>query len=175
MRRQLLLPVCVLALLFAASAQATTQFARRAKAQARADAAHELAAMPLPRGAQRVHGDQSVNGDLRPDMTACVPKYVVDDHAYWRVPGKPADVSAWIVAHPPAQVTWTSNGELSDHGAPTMWSVDFGFRATPKVHVRGLFIAIAAAKGGGSAIRADGVAVWSPRRGDVPCAYAGSY
>lgn len=163
MRRSLLL-AGVLALALAAAAQATTQFGRRAKSKARADAATELAAALLPHGARKVRGDQSVGHVLRGPSLPCIPKYVVDDHGFWRVPGDPSSVRQWIRKHPPPHVKTI----LTVKGASYSF-VAFMYGNQHAVTNRILQLTVAAAKGGGSAVRGDGVAAWEPRQGQSPC------
>jgi len=164
MRRQAVLLAGLLGLLLAASALAITPFGRGAKAKANVDAAKELAALQLPHGASQVHGDQSVKGVLGPPVVACTRKHVVYDFGFWRVTGKPSAVWAWVRNHPPPHVRWIAWAE-----SEPVSSVDFGFADQRNVISRILKVTVAAAKGSGSAVRADGVAVWLPRGESSPC------
>jgi hypothetical protein len=101
----------LLALLFAAG-EAMTPFARRSVARARVDTARELASVVLPHGARKVRRDRSANRVLGSQGTDCLKKYVVDDHGFWRVARRPAEVRAWMRKHwhesllPVREVRW---------------------------------------------------------------------
>ena len=166
MGRRALFLAGLLALLLAAGAQATSSFGRRAMARAKADAAAELAAAQLPRGARTVHGDQSVGALLGPPQVLCTKTYVVDKHAFWRVPEQPAAVWSWLKAHPPSQHTSVAADARS---GPFLGQVYVGFPVQLGVGSRFLKFRVVAAKGGGSAVRADGVAVWEPHPGSLFC------
>jgi hypothetical protein len=148
----------LLALVAAAAAQAVTVSGRRDKAKATLDAAKELAAIRLPRGSRKVPGDQSIGHVFRRPTEVCLTPYLVDDAGFWRVPGKPSSVRVWISKHPPPHVTVVSTGWVPR-------SVVFEFPTQRGVPYRYLQVAVAAAKGGGSAVRGDGEAIWVPRRG----------
>jgi hypothetical protein len=167
MRRSLLL-AGVLALALAAAAQPTTRFGRRAKAKAKADAATQLAAALLPHSARKVHGDQSIGHMLRRPSEGCIPKYVVDDHAFWRVPGAPSSVQEWIRKHPPPHVTTILTAQ-----GPSYSYVAFMYADQQAVTGRLLQLTVAPAKGGGSALRGDGAAAWEPQKGQSPCLLIG--
>jgi hypothetical protein len=141
-----------------------------------ADAAREFASLVLPPRARKVRQDRSVTGVLGSiDNPACTKKYVVARHGFWRLPGKPPLLAAWISQHPPPGITasagWSS---LPNPGYVYPQTVAFFFAGARGVTARGLYVTVAAAKGGGTALRADGVAVWEPRPGYAPCFY-GSY
>ena len=84
---------------------------------------------------------------------------LADVHGYWRVPGKPAAVIAWIEAHRPASSTpAVSRDGPRNHagGGWTGWFAAFAFPAQHSGASHELLIAVTAAKGGGTALRADG-------------------
>ena len=81
---------------------------------------------------------------------------------FWRVPGKPRDVARWLRKHPPASAQGVGSG------GPHPWFLQFPFPDQPGVNDHFLTITLAAAKGGGTAVRADGTAIWLPRRGRGP-------
>jgi hypothetical protein len=159
MKRRAVVLSAVIALLLVAGALAMTPFGRRAKRHATADGAHALAALKLPAGARRVRGDDSVNGLLgaKPARFGGIPqRQVVDDMSFWHVPGKPRDVEQWVAEHPPAHFYGFGRG------GPRPLFVEFTFVDKPGVTDRSLDIELWAAKGGGTAVRVDGVAVWLP-------------
>jgi hypothetical protein len=125
---------------------------------ARTAAARELALVRLPPGAKRVSADPSVgrwfagsylSGPGTPNL--------VDRRAFWRVPGQPGAVYAWILAHKPRGSSF--EGCSCDGSAP--YDVSYAFPSQRKsVDNRAVQIGVDAARGGGTAIRADGQAVW---------------
>lgn len=161
----------LLALLVAAGAQATTAPGHQARARAKRDAASELAAAVLPKRAKKVRGDESVLGALRRPRPACIRKQVVYKSEFLRmVPGNPADVWSWIANHRPPHYIEYSTQE--DPGSPFYGLVMFFFRNQRDVANRYLQVTVASRKGGGSAIRVDGVAVWEAHPGRSPCTYS---
>jgi hypothetical protein len=160
-RRGLVLAAAV-ALVLPAGTQASRAFGRGARSRAAADAAMELATARLPSHASKVRSDQSVRGVLGspPRFRGVQARYVVDDYRFWRAPGKPGAVAAWIQHHAPSRNTGVGTAGRSP------WFVEFGFRDQRGVTDRFLMVTVAAAKGGGSALRVEGVAVWLPRRRD---------
>jgi hypothetical protein len=151
----------VLLILFAAEVAAATKTDGN-KAQARADAAKQLSELALPSGATEVSADPSASSVL--GTGASIPgtpaKYVVDDYRFWRVSGSPDKVASWIQAHAPANAPGSYGGSTSSGIFAFGWS----FTYTSTVTLRSLDVQVTKAKGGGSAVRADGVAVWVPER-----------
>lgn len=150
-------------LLVLATASVAGSHGRRAssainRAAARADAAHELALVRLPRGAMRVSADASAGrwfsgsplaGPTTPNL--------VDRHAFWRVSADPAQLYAWMMAHQPGGSTLA--GCSCDGNVP--YYVTYAFPSQGKrVDERGVQIGVASASGGGAAVRADAQAVW---------------
>jgi hypothetical protein len=162
MRQRVLLLAGLLALLLAANAQALSPYNRQARARARADAAEELAAIRLPAGATTVEHDPGEHR-LAHVGIACPRWVTVDDHDFWRVPGTPADVWSWIQEHPPAGNQGGVGASQSLPG-PFQGFVYFSYPTTKKVDYRQLVASVAAAKGGGTAVRVDGLDAWIPRR-----------
>ena len=61
-------------------------------------------------------------------------------------------------------------GSIAKESSSARFSLQFfGYRDQRGVAYRFLNVAVVAAKGGGSAVRVDGVAVWEPRAGTSPC------
>jgi hypothetical protein len=170
-RRASFLAVAI-ALLVAGGAQAVTSFAQRSMAAARADAARELATAVLPDQAREVRRDPSVNQSLGPQRVACTNKYVVEDHRFWRVAGKPAAVWTWMLKHPPKRTRQTVSTTLGNHGTPVLWSILFLLPAQRNVTSRMVAVTLRFARGGGTAIRIDAVAVGEPRPHQSPCVFS---
>jgi hypothetical protein len=145
----------------------------RPKATAKADAARQLAEARLPKSARKVHGDQSIGGKLGPatvlrgPFPAC--RHLVYDSSYWRAPGGSRALLTWFKAHVPRDAKLSFWG----HGSWGLYVVGYVFPDQQNVAFRWLKMSLAAAKGGGSAIRADGLAVWRRPHGRYPCASAG--
>ncbi len=162
MRRAALFLTAVIALLVAAEAQATTPFARRSIAHARADAARELASVMLPQGARRVRSDPSVGRVLAPLLPPCATKYVAQEQRYLRIPGQPASVWTWMRQHPP-QHRSLGYGTGAERGIISIWLLMSFLPDQRDVTYRETFIQLARARGGGTAIRIDAIAVGEPR------------
>ena len=161
--------VAVTWLLVAAGAQASTPFARRSMVHARADAAKQLASVMLPPGAKRVPGDPSVNRGLRPEGVACLQKWVVEDHRFWRVAGKPVAAWGWMLEHPPKSTGSIGTSSQVVQGKTIAWALWFFLPAQSNVVSRMLSIQFRFASGGGTAIRVDAIAVGEPHPNQPPC------
>jgi hypothetical protein len=172
MRRRVLFLAAAIALLAVAGAQAMTPFAQRSMARARADAAKELASVVLPRGARRARHDPSVHRKLGAQGAACEKKYVVEDSHFFRISGRrPASVWSWLHKHPPTKARG-GFGELKQDGKPLAWYVMGFLRNQRNVTYRMISISLRPARGGGTAIRVDAIAVGEPRPNQAPCATA---
>jgi hypothetical protein len=161
-------------LLVAGGAQAMSPFAQRSMARAKADAARELASVVLPTTAETVPHDPSVHRALAPQGVACVKKYVVEDHRFWRVAGRPAKVWVWIRNHPAQQGGASGFGTLKKDGKPLEWDVIWFLRNQSNVASRMISVTLRPARGGGTALRVDAIAVGEPHRGQAPC-FSSSY
>jgi hypothetical protein len=140
----------------------TTSSAASNHAAARVAAARALAETPLPAGAVTVGTDPGTGGWLKyPAGGAPATRELVDVHRFWRVPGDPQTVMAWIKAHAPAGARVSGTGSGGVYGTTVMWSLTFSLRPVPGViSEEGLGVAVTAARGGGTALRADGWAIW---------------
>ncbi len=163
--RRLTLIVAVLAAgsglaLLAGAAGGTTAASNRAAA--RAAAARILGQVPLPPGATEVSTDPSSSTWLSsPVSGAPATPDLVDFHRFWRVPGDPDAVFRWLEAHPPPGATVSLTGTGGDRGKTVTWSVGFRYPAAPgRISEEGLGVAVTAADGGGTAMRADAFAIW---------------
>jgi hypothetical protein len=172
-RRRALLLAGLLALLLAANAQALSPYNRHVRARARADAASALAGIQLPPGATTVRRDPGVHRLVRLGIF-CTPRYVVDRHSFWRVPGGPADVWSWIADHPPAS-NYGGVGTSRSEPGPFQGFVYFQSRDTKRVEDRQVIVAVADAKGGGTAVRIDSQDAWVPHSGQGVCWNPGGY
>ncbi len=150
-----------------ASGQPNQRVPARAASNARAarrDVRRVLAKLVLPAGATPTAHNP---GGVALASASSVPGSLalIDVHRFWRVPGQqPDDVLAWFKAHVPAGSSLTSSGEGS---GPNFSFSALGFSfpdITGVLDSRELSVTIAAAPGGGTAIRADAQDVyWIPK------------
>jgi hypothetical protein len=128
---------------------------------ARATAKRLLEVTPLPDGARVVSVDESVRSVLGGPEFVGATTQQVDPHRFWRVPGEPATVIAWIEHHPPNGSRLTVSGSSGVRGVTASWTAGFSFQPEPGLPSVTLEVEIAAAKDGGTATRADAVVVWT--------------
>jgi hypothetical protein len=161
-------PAVVVVLLLAAGGAArgvqaaSGRSAASNRAAARVAAARVLRRVPLPAGATEVGTDPGPSMWLGSSVagTPATPD-LVDLHRFWRLPGDPQTAIEWIQAHPPAGATMSTTGTGGQYGTTVMWSVTFAFPAVPgRISEEMLGVGVTAARGGGTAMRADGFAVW---------------
>ena len=120
-----------------------------------ADAARIIASLPRPPGAVRtgpiVSLTQPGERPDTPDLASVT--------QWWRAPGRPRTVLAWIHAHLPSGFaldgTGTGNGQ---------WTDVFALPAVPGVLTQRELVVLAVPDGGQTAIRADAQVVWLPAR-----------
>jgi hypothetical protein len=156
------------------TATATAMSPAMGGTKAKRDAAKQLAAVRFPRGARAVSRDPSV-GSLRPPWSKlCLRQYTAWDHGFWRVPGAPSSVWNWIRHHPPLHAGGVDSTVSGPAGRPVIWGISVPFKGQPGVEGRAVDISIAAARGGGTAVRVDSTAVRIPPPHLKPCA-VGSY
>jgi hypothetical protein len=123
--------------------------------RAAADAARIIASFPRPPGAVRTGPIASLT---QPGERPATPDLATVTQ-WWRVPGRPPSVLAWIRAHLPSgftpDVTGTGNGQ---------WTDVFALPAVPDVLTQRELVVLAVPDGGQTAIRADAQVVWLPAR-----------
>lgn len=148
---------------------------------ARAAAEGLFCRLKLPAGAKRVQGDPSLSGRLGHALATPSYSKLVDVHRFWRVPGSPCKVMGWIERHPAAGagVSFTAGGNhphepcrpssMAEREAqvppssnvplppalPSIWGVGFSFPEPQRFLSYSLEVELAAAQGGGTAMRAD--------------------
>jgi hypothetical protein len=120
-----------------------------------ADAARIMASFPRPPGAVRTgliaslaHAGQ---WPATPDLANVT--------RWWRVPGRPRAVLAWIGAHLPSGFTPDGTGF-----GPGSWTDTFALPAVPGVLTERELVVLAVANHGETAIRVDAQVVWLPAR-----------
>jgi hypothetical protein len=94
---------------------------------------------------------------------------LVDVRRIWRVPGSPREILALVRHSHPAGLTINGGGSGGHHapGQPeieTSWWVTFQAHPRPGLGSQTLTIAMTAAPGGGTLLRADGQVVWVSTR-----------
>jgi hypothetical protein len=149
-----------MAVLAGASAAMAFRTAVANRHAARVDAHHLLSSVRLPAGATLWRGDPSVGRRLGQANEAPASTALVDRHRFWRVPGDPAAVIAWLRAHPPARSQLTST---SSSGGPGYEIEGLAFSVPPVPNVilsRTLVFSVTTAAHGESAVRADAEIVW---------------
>jgi hypothetical protein len=133
---------------------------------ARAAAEQILALTPLPPGATAQSTDQSTNEAL----THVVPfrgGQLVDRHQYWTLSESPSSVSDYVWLYPPAGSQY-SGLEIGGF-PPYFWSEIRTFPgATGRLSSEMLQVSVAAAPGGGTAVRADAEVIWRPSWEQIP-------
>ncbi len=135
------------------------------RSQAQTDAAARLTALNLPSGAQRSSTEPAGGGSGLANSagTPATPN-LVDDHAWWVIPGSPQSVIAYIDAHPPAGSTPSLSGS---GGTPQQVTITgFSWPAiTDVLSYRQLVVEAVSLPGGATGLRADAQVQWiNPRR-----------
>ena len=150
----------------AVSAVAAAESAAANQAAARADAAALLGEVSLPAGATPSASEPAGDdGRLASSDTGPATPNLVDDHAWWVLPGAPAQALTYIRAHPPAGSTLTGTDSGSTRGVITSESLTFGWPPiTGVLDTRQLSITAVALPGAITGLRADAQVVWvTPR------------
>jgi len=148
-----------------ATATATTT-ADSPRQRAAADAARIIASFPRPPGAQRTGLIASLTA---PGEGPAATPDVATATQWWRAPGQPQAVLAWIQAHVPAGFTLGGTGSGSYEPGPTAapgqsWTDQFELAPVPGVLTQRWLVVLVVADGGQTAIRADAQVVWLPAR-----------
>jgi hypothetical protein len=158
--RRLAISVAIVACLSAGAAiadEASNELA------AQRDAAAALGLLRLPDGAVRADANPAADQKLLegPAIGRSSNPNQVAQSEFWRVPGEPWQAIRWIKAHPPAGARIFVESRGGKLGAPAVWAVSFARRPVWNVlDGRQLAVTVAAASGGGTALRADGLATW---------------
>ena len=126
-----------------------------------ADAARIMASFPWPPGAVRTGPAASLTQSgarpVTPDLASVT--------RWWRVPGRPQEVLAWIRAHLPPGFTLAGTGVGTRSGSgPGWWTRVFALPAVPDVLTQRELVVLAVRSGSQTAIRVDAQVVWLPAR-----------
>ena len=131
-----------------------------------ADAARIIASFPPPPGAVRTGLIASLTA---PGEGPAATPDVATATQWWRAPGRPQTVLAWIRAHVPAGFTLGGTGSGSYEPGPTAapiqsWTDQFELPPVPGVLTQRWLVVLVVADGDQTAIRADAQVVWLPAR-----------
>lgn len=138
---------------------------RTPKQRAEADAAAILASFAVPPGATKLSGPPSGGHGVlsEPDSAPATPD-LVDDVAWWEVPGQPQQVLAWEKTHLPARFSLAGYG-TGQSGTALAWNDDFALPAiTGVLNARSLMVEAVAAGNGKTDLRVDAQVTWIPAR-----------
>jgi len=153
-----------------ASGAAVSRTAAENESAAQSDARSLLSELPLPSGATQSAIEPAGDDSLLAQPGAGPPATpnVVDDHAWWLVPGAPAEVLAYIREHLPAGATraLTSRG-LTGTNVPDNETEAFAWPPIADVSaMRWLVVQVVRLPDGSTGLRADAQVVWiTPRPG----------
>jgi hypothetical protein len=135
---------------------------------AQADAASLLTELSLPEGATQSSIEPAEDDSLlaHPGVGPPATPNVVDDHAWWLLPGAPAEVLAYIRAHLPAGTTRAlANRGLEGPNVPHNESEAFAWPPiTDVLAMRWLVVEVVELPDGSTGLRADAQVVWETPR-----------
>ena len=164
MRKRVLVVAVVVAALAAGVAVAAGGGGPTSPSAARVAAQWILGQLQLPPGASRAQSDLSASQLAMPGTRPGTPD-LVDLHSFWRVPGDHFSVFEWISDHPPAGSELRESGASGRNGSIVSQWVGFSFGGFPtEWPSETLLVTVAAARGGGTAVRADAQVVWLLKR-----------
>ena len=134
---------------------------------ANAEAAALLQTLSLPSGATGSSTEPAGDrGSLaHPGLGTPATPNLVDDHAWWIVPGSRAEVLAYLTAHLPAGSALGPSSTADTDGATTNESVTFAWPAIANVlTTRSLALTVTQLPNGSTGLRADSQVIWvTPR------------
>ncbi len=140
---------------------ATTAVRRR---RARADANTMLSRLSLPAGAVQLSHEPSGDGGVlaRPVSRPAAMPELVDEHAWWRVPGSAASVLDYLKAHAPRGGKLTQSGSQGPvHGRVVSGFVGFSWPQIARLLTnRQLLVQAVDLTGGGTGVRVDAQVQW---------------
>jgi hypothetical protein len=124
-----------------------------------------LEEVPLPEGAVATSSNESFNHELGGPESTPVTSQLVQADAFWRVPGQPEQAIQLVEQHPPQGAKLMSSGTSGTAGQTTSWGATFSFIDTSgSLSTVWLSVGVAQAAGGGTALQADALVVWTRPR-----------
>jgi hypothetical protein len=134
--------------------------------RAATDAAHIIASFPRPPGAVRTGLIASLTA---PGEGPATTPDIATATQWWRAPGRPQAVLAWIRAHVAAGLTLGGSGSGSYEPGPTAapsqsWTDQFELPAVPGVLIQRWLVVVVVPDGDQTAIRVDAQVIWLPAR-----------
>jgi hypothetical protein len=150
------------------NATATSPTEAANESVARPDAESLLAQLALPPGTTPSPSEPGEDDALlsRPGIGPLATPNVVDSHAWWRVPGAPSQVLAYVREHLPAGVTTVMRSDgFTGPGRPQNEVEAFAWPPLANVlSTRWLAVNVVALPSGSTGLRVDAVVVWvTPR------------
>jgi hypothetical protein len=147
------------------AAAATAAASPRQRAEA--DAAHLMASFPRPPGAVRTGLIASLvapgEGAINPDLVTVT--------RWWRAPGRPQAVLAWIRAHMPRELVLQGRSDGGTYNPrpsvdlPESWIYQFGLPPVPNVLIQRWLVVLLVPDGSDqTAIRVDAQVTWLPAK-----------
>jgi hypothetical protein len=157
------------AVLASASVAAVSRTAAENESAAQSDAGSLLSELPLPSGATQSAIEPAEEDSLlaHPGVGPPATPNVVDDHAWWLVPGAPAEVLAYIREHLPAGATRAlTSGGLEGPNVPDNEAEAFAWPPIADIlAMRWLVVHVVQLPDGSTGLRADAQVVWlTPRQ-----------
>ena len=136
------------------------------EAAAQSDASALLATLSLPQGAVQSSTEPAGDDSLLagPGEHPATPK-LVDDHAWWVVPGTPKEAFAYVRTHLPSSARRSGQGQSGGPGEPEVLFESFEWPSIAGVlSQRSLHVAVVQLADGSTGLRADAQVVWvTPR------------
>jgi hypothetical protein len=150
--------------LASASEAAVSRTAAENESAAQSDAGSLLSELPLPSGATESAIEPAEDDSLlaHPGVGPPATPNVVDDHAWWLVPGAPAEVLAYIREHLPTGATRAlTSGGLEGPNVPKNEAEAFAWPPIADVSaMRWLVVHVVQLPDGSTGLRADAQVVW---------------
>ncbi len=134
----------------------------RVRGAAERDTRARLEALRLPPGATRVaKAPQGRSGELKAPFIAPETPNLIDDSAFWSVPGDPTEVLAWLKVHPSRSSKLKIESSSSDRDVTTSWSLGFDLPSIAGIaDERALLVTAVTTAANETALRVDAQSVW---------------
>jgi hypothetical protein len=108
-----------------------------------------------------VKAPKEKGGELRAPFIEPETPNLIDRSAFWRVPGDPVEVLAWIKEHPPHGSRLKIESSSSDRGVTTSWSLGFEWPSVEGIaDERTLLVTAVSTAANETTLRVDAQSVW---------------